>query len=114
MDILKRFLERLKIIRLVWLTESWSNIGYKTQLRVVRLQGPRREPWCMNTSGGSRGVVRLLPTGKAKSKFPCTWEPYNERSPQFGGFSTLDDKAESRAAGFDFGTEPPQPSAWSN
>lgn len=111
---IKKTLEGLRIVRLVWLTESWEGFGYKTELRIVRTHGPRAEPWCMNTSGGTRCQVRLLPNGKGKCKYRCTWEPYNERSPQFGGFTTRDKDIEQPKDVPRYETEPPPPSAWAS
>ena len=99
---IKRLLERLHIVRLVWLTESWKHEGYRTELRVVRFQGPDREPWCRETDDDTSRRVRLLSNGSCKSRYRCTWQPYNKRSPQFGDIQTRDQLHIVK----------PEPSAW--
>lgn len=103
MEAIKRLLEALGLVRLVWFTHPWKKAVPDIKLRIVRYQGPRREPWCWS-AGGWRAL--LLPNGKCKGRYNGSWEPYNNRSPYQGQSSA---EANTR-----FEDEPPRPSSWAN
>lgn len=100
MSAMKRILEAFGIVRLVWFTHPWRKSAPQIVLRVVRYQGPRKQPWCWS-AGGWRAL--LLPDGKCKGKYNCSWEPYNTRSPK---------PTTEREVPFE--KEPPQPASWAN
>jgi hypothetical protein len=107
MDTIKRLLEALRLVRLVWFTHPWKDAATDIVLRIVRYQGPCKQPWCWS-AGRWRAI--LLPNGKGEGKYNCSWEPYNERSPQFEA-ATINPSSEKEV---NFEKEPPPPSSWAN
>lgn len=108
MNLTKRLLEKLHLVRLVWFTHPFKGAAPEIVLRVVRFQGPRRQSWCQSASYW-RAI--LLADGKCKGKFDCSWEPYNERSPLPGDTEHGSEQSEED---FDFSDSPPSTGAWAN
>lgn len=105
MNLIKRLLEKLHLVKLVWFTHPFKDEGEQIVLRIVRFQGPRNQPWCWSARYWR---ANLLADGECNGRFNCSWEPYNERSPSPGVTENGGEHSK------DFSDSPPTTGAWAN